>query len=107
MKPDILSVFLKYKRAGVYWILNKYTWKGRKKEGGTGKVINQGNPSNKKYCFSQTFKFDNRIFISIGQNHTSSGLFSKVSIEMQFWSFKIFISHLYCACSRKTIVGNR
>ena len=50
MKPDILSVFLKYKRAGVYWILNKYIWKGRKKEGGTGKVINQGNPSNKKYC---------------------------------------------------------
>lgn len=113
MKADILSVFLKYKRAGVYWILNKYIWKGRQKEGGTGKVIKQGDPSNKKYCFSQAFKFDKRIFISIGQNHTSSGLnfkygnFSKVSIEMRSWSFKIFISHLYCPCSRKTIVGNR
>ena len=112
MKADILSVFLKYKRASVYQILNKYIWKGRKKEGGKGKVINQGNPSNKKYCFSQAFKFDNIIFISIGKNHTSSGLnfkygnFSKVSIEMHSWSFKTFSSHLYCACSRETIVGN-
>lgn len=47
---------------------------GRQKEEGTGKVIKQGDPSNKKYCFSQAFKFDKRIFISIGQNHTSSGL---------------------------------
>ena len=44
MKADILSVFLKYKRASVYQILNKYIWKGIKKEGGKGKVINQGNP---------------------------------------------------------------